>query len=150
MIAELLTLNDFTTDDEDSGNDDDGDSNGEIKVTRRKMKNIRQKRRSPQTTPKKKSRNDITCRPAARVPPTFIKDIVSRNKQDKLGTRRCSPYNFRKQKPEVEMSQSAGPARQKNATSRTKKSPYALPPIPILKSGEETQMIAETVSEMAL
>ncbi|KAH6670166.1 hypothetical protein B0J14DRAFT_113917 [Halenospora varia] len=146
MIAELLNSNDFMTDDDDSNNDDDGDSNGEIRVTRRKMKNIRQRRRSLQTTPKKKIGKDMVRRPAARVPaPTFIKDIVSRNKQDKVGTGRCSPQISRNQKPEVERSESAGPARKKNSTRRA----YILPPIPILKSGEETPMIAETVSDMA-
>ena len=122
-----------------------------MKVTRRKMKNIRQRRRSPQTTPKKKIGKDMTRRPAARVPPpTFIKDIVSKNKKDKVGASRCSPYIPRKQKPEVEMSEGTGPARQKNAMRRVKKSHFTLPPIPIFKSSEETPMIAETVSKIAL
>jgi hypothetical protein len=48
----------------------------------------------------------------------------------------------------VGRSESAGHAGKKNAMRRAMKRPYTLPPIPILKSGDETPMIAEMVSEM--
>jgi hypothetical protein len=125
MISELLGPNDFTTDDEGSNNDnDDVDSSGEAKISRRTMKNIRQKRRSRQNTPKKKTARDLPRPSAARVaqPVFLIKDILALDKQEQIGTRRLVPSEPRPQKAEAEKSE---------------KSLWVLPPIPILNGIRE-------------
>jgi hypothetical protein len=143
MISELLGPNDFTTDDEGSNNDND-DSCGEAKVSRRTMKNIRQKRRSRQNTPKKKPTKELPRSSTARVaqPAFLIKDILALNKQEQIGTRRLVPGEPRRQRAEAEKSE---------------KSLWVLPPLPILKScdtmptgSEMSEMVSEKVFEMVL
>jgi hypothetical protein len=130
------------TDDEGSNNDnDDGDSSVEAKVSRRTMKNIRQKRRSRQNTPKKKPARELPRSSAARVaqPAFLIKDILALDKQEQIGTRRLVPGEPRRQKAEAE---------------RSEKSLWVLPPLPILKSCDTmptgSEMVSEKVFEMAL
>jgi hypothetical protein len=141
MIAELLGPNDFTTDDEGSNNDnDDRDSCGEVKISRRKMKNIRQKRRSSQNTPKKKKKTVRSSSTARLAQPTFlIKDILSRDKQDQIGARRLVPSERK---------------RQRAGTQKGEKNCWALPPLPILKSSDkilmDSEMVSDKVSELVL
>jgi hypothetical protein len=142
MIAELLGPKDFATDDEGSNNDnDEGDSSVEAKVSRRTMKNIRQKRRSRQNTPKKKPARELSRPSAARVaqPAFLIKDILALEKQEQIGTHRLAPGEPRRQKAEAEKSE---------------KSLWVLPPLPILKSCDTmptgSEMVSEKVFEMVL
>ena len=136
MISELLGPNDFTIDDEGSNNDND-DSCGEAKISRRTMKNIRQKRRSRQNTPKKKPTKELPRSSTARVaqPAFLIKDILALNKQEQIGTRRLVPGEPRRQ-------------------IESEKSPWELPPLPILKSCDTmptgSEMVSEKVFEMVL
>ncbi len=145
MIAELLCSEDYTTDEEESNDDDDGDSNEEIKATRRKMKNIRLRKKATRTTPPKGKVSKLAARrPAGRVqPPKFIKSIVSRNKQDKVGTTRLFP-----QINEKAQSERAMPAPKQTRPSIAGRSSYTLPPFPLLQSGK-TPIGADTALDLA-
>lgn len=85
------------------------------------MKNIRQRKRSRQDTPKKKSTRELPRILATRTaqPAFLIKDILSLDKKEQIGTRRIVPGRYRRQKSESQMSE---------------KKHWALPPIPILRS----------------
>jgi hypothetical protein len=138
MISELLGPNDFTIDDEGSNNDND-DSRGEANISRRTMKNIRQKRRSRQNTTKKKPTKELPRSSTARVaqPAFLIKNIRALNKQEQIGTRRLVPGE---------------PRRQKAAADKSEKSPLELPPLPTFKSCDTMptgfEMVSEKVFEM--
>ncbi|KAH7393730.1 hypothetical protein BKA64DRAFT_676923 [Cadophora sp. MPI-SDFR-AT-0126] len=116
MVAESLNLDDFTTD-EDANEDDDGDSGGEMKARRRKIKNFKLRKRPTRTTPTKVKVDKLAARrPAHRVPPpAFIKSLVSGRK---LGQSGGSAVRARKQT---------------RAGRLGKRTP--LPPFPILESG---------------
>ncbi|KAH6694369.1 hypothetical protein BKA61DRAFT_624192 [Leptodontidium sp. MPI-SDFR-AT-0119] len=115
MIAESLTMDDFMTD-EDTNEDDDEDSGGEMKAKRRKMKNIKLRKKQTRATPTKaKVDKHAARRSADRVPPpAFIKALVSGKKLEKFGG-------------------SAMPAHKQTRAGRSGK--RILPPFPILESG---------------
>ena len=76
-VAEFVGPGDFMTDDD--GSNDEGDSTAEMKVSRRKIKNIRQKRRQHQSPPnKKKTAREPLTPSATRAEPT---DSLTREKR---------------------------------------------------------------------
>jgi len=115
MVAESLTMDDFTTD-EEANEDDDEDSGGERKAKRRTMKNIKLRKKQTRTTPTKTKVDKLAARrPGDRVPPpAFIKALVSGKKPGNYGG-------------------SAMPAHKKTRAGRLGK--RNLPPFPILESG---------------
>lgn len=116
-MSENLGPSDFTTDEDDSN--DDGDSGRETRTSRRRMKNIRQKRRPQQDTPKKKTARELGPSPSRVAQPAFlIKDILSREKQEQVGARRHVPREFKRQKVDAQ---------------RSEKPSWVLPPLPVLK-----------------
>jgi hypothetical protein len=84
------------------------------------MKNIRQKRRPRQNTPKKKAIAESGPSPSRVAQPTFlIKDILAQEKQEQVGARRHIPRELRRQKVDAQKSE---------------KPSWVLSPLPVLKT----------------